>query len=62
MHMLQRHGSPLFWGLVFIVLGVILLLNNFGVLAFDIWDYWPAIFVLFGAKLLLDATRRKKEE
>lgn len=43
-------------GLVFISAGVILILNNFGVLPWVIWRYiiiyWPVIFILIGLDLI----------
>lgn len=47
----------LFWGLFFILLGALLLLDNFNVIrigwtARDIWRFWPVLFVLVGLNLI----------
>ncbi|MBC7745113.1 MAG: hypothetical protein H7096_08425 [Flavobacterium sp.] len=43
------------WGLVLIFIGVVFLLNNFGVINFywgSVWRFWPIIFVLIGANMI----------
>lgn len=45
--------SSIFWGLVFILLGGLFLLNNFGVIAVDLWSViWPLLLILFGGWVL----------
>lgn len=45
--------NSLFWGLVFVVLGGLLLLNNFVVLRFNIWKvFWPLLVILLGVWIL----------
>ena len=41
------------WGLWWIAVGAIILLNNLGVIAVGIWDLWPMILVIIGAHLTL---------
>lgn len=48
-------SHQLFWGLLLIVLGTLLLLSNLGIISQDIWIYWPVIFILVGLKLILHA-------
>jgi len=49
-----RSGS-IFWGILLIVLGAILLLGNFEVISYKvIFDLWPAVVIVIGAKLVLD--------
>lgn len=52
----KRHGS-LFGPIVLIGLGVLLLLSNFGVLNFNLWEllfrFWPLFLVAAGLDLLL---------
>ncbi len=43
----------LFWPTVLIILGVILLLQNLGLIPADIWKYWPILLVLWGINILL---------
>ncbi len=41
----------IFWGLFFVSIGVLILLNNLGTIYFDltnIWKFWPVIFILWG--------------
>ncbi len=55
--------SRIFGGLIIIVIGVLLLLNNIG--TFDlgdfIADYWPVILILLGVRLIL-RTKQHREE
>lgn len=42
----------LFWGILFVTLGVLVLLNNFAVLDFNwdfLWNLWPLILIVLGA-------------
>lgn len=48
-------AHQLFWGLLLIILGSLLLLSNLGVISQDIWNYWPLILILVGLKLLFHA-------
>ena len=46
--MKPRH---IFWGLLFITLGLLILLGNLGLIHFNfygIWKFWPVIFILWG--------------
>lgn len=49
----------LFWGVTFVIIGVLLLLDNLGVADFAdiLHDYWPLILVVWGASILY----RRKE-
>ncbi len=45
------NNGKTFWGILFVVLGSLLLLNNFVDLAFDawvLWKFWPVILILVG--------------
>jgi hypothetical protein len=45
--------SSIFWGLVFILLGGLFLLNNFGVITVDLWKViWPLLLILLGGWVL----------
>ena len=52
----ERRGPPLF-GLLFVALGVVLLLQNLDVIDWDlwteIWRFWPVLLVAVGANLIL---------
>jgi predicted membrane protein len=50
---LQPSGSAGRWiGLILLVVGVLLLLDNLYVIDFYIWDYWPLLLVLAGLSLI----------
>ncbi|MDB5118972.1 MAG: hypothetical protein JWN56_190 [Sphingobacteriales bacterium] len=47
--------EKIIWGLIFVFVGGIILLENFGVINFywgSVWRFWPIIFVLIGANML----------
>lgn len=52
----SKKGIP-FGPILIIVLGLIFLLNNFGVLPWEIWQkiwkFWPILLILFGIEVLL---------
>lgn len=49
-------GRDVFGGLFLIFLGILFLLNNFGILSWDIWraylDYWPLVLIALGLRLI----------
>ncbi|MCH7770659.1 MAG: hypothetical protein IIA49_06535 [Bacteroidetes bacterium] len=48
--------SSIFWGTLFIVLGILVLINNFSPINLDwgnLWQLWPVILVLFGISMLI---------
>lgn len=48
-------AGSVFWGILLIVLGAVLLLGNFEVISYKvIFDLWPAVVIVIGAKLVLD--------
>ncbi len=45
-----------FWGLLFITLGILILLNNFGSLNYEwgeLWKLWPLVLILWGISILI---------
>ncbi len=48
-----------FWGLSWIAVGAIILLNNLGVIAVGIAVLWPVILVILGVNLLMRGIRRR---
>ena len=55
---LQPSGSAGRWvGLLLVILGVLLLLDNLYIIDFYVWDYWPLLLILAGFALLR-ASRR----
>jgi len=57
-----RTGS-VFWGVVLMVLGVVLLMANFEFLiSYDrIWNLWPLVVIIVGVKLIADYYAKSKE-
>ncbi len=51
----ERH---IFWPLLLIILGVVLLLGQFGLLRLEwttLWRFWPVLLILAGIELILNA-------
>jgi len=51
------------WGMIYIFIGSIFLLDNFNVIDFywvSVWRFWPVIFILIGANMLLSRFGNKK--
>jgi hypothetical protein len=48
--------SHIFWGLLFVALGLLILINNFSSIFMDwetIWKLWPLVVILLGISLLI---------
>ncbi|SKB86855.1 LiaF transmembrane domain-containing protein [Daejeonella lutea] len=48
--------EKIIWGLIFIFVGTVFMLDNFNVINFywgSVWRFWPIIFILIGANMLL---------
>jgi TM2 domain-containing membrane protein YozV len=58
----MKTGS-VFWGIVLMVLGVVLLMANFEFLiSYDrIWNLWPLVVIIIGVKLVADYYAKSKE-
>lgn len=55
-------SGSIFWGLVLIALGIILVLANFEVIPYrTLGDYWPVAAIVIGIKLVFDASVRSKK-
>jgi len=49
----QKHRDTLIWGVLFIVVGAILLLETMHVRVWHyLWRFWPVIFIIWGANKL----------
>ncbi|MGD8540256.1 MAG: DUF5668 domain-containing protein [Candidatus Aminicenantes bacterium] len=57
-----RTGS-VFWGIVLMVLGVVLLMANFEfwVTYSRVWNLWPLVVIIIGIKLVVDYMAKNKE-
>jgi hypothetical protein len=50
-----------FWGLIFILLGVLFLLDSLGLLPWNVWVvFWPVTLILLGFTLLLGGFGRRR--
>jgi hypothetical protein len=57
-----KTGS-IFWGLILLALGVILLLANFDVIDYDtLFDFWPVLVIILGLKLVYNYVTRKNNK
>jgi len=58
---LDTGSGSIVWGAILIGLGALFLLANYRVVSYSqIADFWPAVIVLFGFKLLTDYFKKKK--
>jgi len=56
---LVKAGS-VFWGIVLLALGVILLLANFDVIDYGtLFDFWPVLVIVIGLKFIIDYATKK---
>lgn len=55
-------SGSIFWGAFLIVLGVMLILANFEVVAYDtLADFWPVAVIVIGLKLVYDSVAKSKK-
>lgn len=47
-------NSKIFWGVVLILFGGLVLLRNFGYLEYEIVRFWPVLLILWGIKKLIE--------
>lgn len=50
----HKKGNKIFWGLVLIAIGALILLHNLGYVREDIVRFWPVLVILWGIKKLVD--------
>ena len=49
----QKKGNSLVWGIVLIIIGGIILLEQLDVDVFEhVWRFWPVILIIWGANKL----------
>ena len=57
----MRRGS-LFWGVIIVLAGVLLLLNQLGLLPINAWAFfWPIVLILLGVWFLLGPVMSRRE-
>ncbi|MBU1373684.1 MAG: cell wall-active antibiotics response protein [Bacteroidetes bacterium] len=55
-------SDKIFWGILFVFVGGIFLLENFGVIDFSwhyVWRFWPVILILMGVNILFSRSNSK---
>jgi hypothetical protein len=61
---MMKNFSSILWGLVFILLGLVLLLDCLGYMQFDLGEFlhtwWPLVLIIIGLGILFDRPRDKK--
>ncbi len=56
-------SGSIFWGIVLIVLGVLLIMANFEIISYDrLFDFWPVAVILIGFKFVLDSVAANKSK
>jgi hypothetical protein len=54
-------GRNLTVGLIATGVGTVMLLHMLGAIDVDVWDLWPAVFILFGLGMVRSAMQRRRE-
>jgi len=49
-----KKGRRIFWGIVLVSVGLLILLYNLGFVDQDIIRFWPVVLILLGIKKLID--------
>ena len=59
------YRGPIFFPLVLVVLGFLLLFSNLGYIQFDFWKFietwWPLLLIIFGLDLLIGSLRAQRQ-
>ena len=53
MHNHSEKGKGVFWGILLLVAGVLILLHNLGYVSGNVWRWWPVILIIIGLKKLI---------
>jgi hypothetical protein len=60
---MAKRKDPLVWGLVLVIIGLIFILENMGLEAWDFaWRFWPAVLIVWGAVKLIDGIKNRAED
>jgi len=55
--------NRLFWGAIIVIFGVLLLLENLGLLTVNVWGLiWPVILIILGLRVLLSLTASRQTQ
>ncbi len=59
---MAKRKDPLIWGLVLIAIGIVFILENMGMDAWDFaWRFWPVILIVWGASKLISGLKEQAE-
>lgn len=59
----KRRKDPLVWGFILLIIGLIFLLENFDIHAWDYsWKLWPVVLILWGAWKLYYGIKEQQEK
>jgi hypothetical protein len=59
---MARRKDPLLWGIVLVVIGLVFILENFDIDAWDVaWKFWPVILIVWGANKLFAGLKERTE-
>jgi hypothetical protein len=57
---MAKRKDPLVWGLILVALGLVFVLENFHINAWDyVWRFWPVILIVWGAAKLIEGLKSK---
>jgi putative Mn2+ efflux pump MntP len=57
-----KKGNSLVWGIILIIIGGIILLEQLNVDVFDhVWRFWPVILIIWGANKLWLGLKERNE-
>ena len=58
----SRKGNSLVWGIILIIIGIVILLEQLDVDIFDqVWRFWPVILIIWGANKLWLGLKERNE-
>lgn len=55
--------GKIFWGIILVYLGILVLLNNFDIIDFSwrmVWKFWPVLLIIWGIDILISRENTKK--
>ena len=62
---MRRKSSGILWGLVFIIVGALMIGDNLGIVYFDLGEtlrtWWPLILILVGIGMIVDRGLEKNK-
>ena len=56
-------AGKIFWGIILVYLGILVLLNNFDIIDFSwriFWKFWPVLLIIWGINILISKENTRK--